>query len=75
MLESSVSHKKTLFPLHSILGKAAVVRNLKNKYGRERWEIITSKTSGSSTKDIQVQISNLHPSLARPAYSAKSHIA
>ena len=70
MLESSVSHKKTLFPLHSFLGKAAVVRNLKNKYGRERWEIITSKTSGSSTKDIQV-----HPSLARPAYSAKSHTA
>ena len=44
------------------LGKAAKVvsHNLRNKYGRVRRKIITSKTSGSGTKDIQVPIQDLY---------------
>ena len=56
------------------LGKAAEVAFciLRNKYGIERRKRMTSKTSGSGTKDIQVQISILYPYLTS-IFSQETH--
>ena len=69
-MENSTSYQKTscfiqqVFNIHFIffLGKAAELdfHNLTNKYRRERRKIMTSESSGSGTKDISVQISDLY---------------
>ena len=69
-MENSASYKKTscfiqqVFNIHFILflGKAAELdfHNLTNKYRRERRKIMTPESSGSGTKDISVQISDLY---------------
>lgn len=50
------------YPLNPFLRKAAeaAFRNLGNKYEKEKRKIMTPKTSGSGTRDIQVQISGLY---------------